>query len=71
MAEFKSGRGGVRKGAGRPKGKQSVAERDRRDRLGIRLPAYMIEWLRGQDLNPGQLIEIALIQKYGKEIHGK
>lgn len=68
MAEFKSGRGGVRKGAGRPKGKRSVADRDRRVRLGIRLPAYMVEWLRDNEKTPGHLIEVALWETYLREI---
>jgi hypothetical protein len=71
MAEFKSGRGGARKGAGRPpgKGKSRVGDRDRRERIGIRLPAHMIEWLRDQrNINPGRLIETALTNTYGREI---
>ena len=66
--KFKSGRGGARKGAGRPIGKGSVTDRDRRVRLGIRLPAHMIEWLRSQDHNPGRVIETALWETFGKEI---
>ena len=65
---FKSGRGGVRKGAGRPIGKTSVQDKDRRDRIGIRLPAHMIEWLRSnRGVNPGRLIEYALLNTYGSE----
>jgi hypothetical protein len=64
MNKFKSGRGGARKGAGRPK----LDDRDRRDRLGIRLPAHMIEWLRDQEKNPGHMIELALWETFGKEI---
>ena len=71
MAEFKSGRGGARKGAGRPpgKGKKLVPDQDRRERIGIRLPAYMIEWLRGhRGVNPGRIIESALMHLFDKEI---
>ena len=69
-AELKSGRGGARKGAGRPpgKGKRRVPDRDRRERIGIRLPAHMIEWLRDQDLNPGRIIEIVLMDTFRREI---
>jgi hypothetical protein len=68
--EFKSGRGGARKGAGRPpgKGESRVSDRDRRERIGIRLPAHMIEWLRKQVKNPGQVIELALWDRFGKLI---
>ena len=65
---FKSGRGGARKGAGRPRGKRNVADRDRRKRIGIRLPAYIIDWLREQEKNPGRVIEIALWETYAGEI---
>ena len=61
------GRGGPRKGAGRPKG-QVVPDRDRRERLGIRLPAWMVDWLRSQPLNPGQVIEAALWKTHRKEL---
>ena len=69
-AELKSGRGGARKGAGRPpgKGKSRVSDRDRRERIGIRLPAYMVEWLRAQKMNPGQVIELALLYRFCKLI---
>lgn len=66
--QFKSGRGGARKGAGRPKGKTSVSDRDRRGRLGIRLPIHIIEWLRDQEKSPGHVIELALWETFSKEI---
>jgi hypothetical protein len=68
MRKFKSGQGGARKGAGRPAGKKSVTARDRRVRLGIRLPAYVVAWIRDQDNNPGRVIELALWETYSKEI---
>lgn len=70
MEKFKSGRGGARAGAGRPpgKGKSRVSDRDRRERIGIRLPAHIIKWLRAQDLNPGRMIEIVLMNSFRKEI---
>ena len=71
--EFKSGRGGKRPGAGRPQGtgKPIKTDAQRRRRLGIRLPGYLVDWIRAQDQNPGQIIEAALIEKYGHLIGDK
>jgi hypothetical protein len=61
---FKSGRGGKRRGAGRPKG-TTIPPEKRRKPFGVRLPLWLIEWVRSQDTPSGRLIERALIQTYG------
>ena len=68
--EFKSGRGGKRAGAGRPQGtgKPIKTAAQRRQRLGIRLPGYLVDWIRAQEDNPGQVIEAALLEVHGHEI---
>lgn len=68
--EFKSGRGGKRPGAGRPQGtgKPIKPAGERRQRLGIRLPVYLVEWIRTQQDNPGQVIEAALLKAHGHAI---
>lgn len=79
MNKFKSGQGGARKGAGRPVGKKSVTARDRRIRLGIRLPAHMVQWLKDFDRrnvtqrkteleNPGRVIELAIWETFSREM---
>ena len=60
----KPGRGGARPGAGRPAGSKSQTEANRRIRFQIRLPRYVVEWLRGQDRSAGRIIEAALKNKY-------
>ncbi len=67
---FKSGKGGARRGAGRPRGtgKRIVSDNDIRLRLGLRLPAYILRWVRRQDITPGRLIEIALLKSFKDEI---
>lgn len=62
MNKFKSGRGGQREGAGRPKGifKPIKAPEDRRQTIGVRLPAAMVAWLKSHTEPAGRLIERAL-----------
>ena len=49
--KFKSGRGGARPNAGRPKGirKPIKPESERRQTIGVRLPAWMVQWLKNHD----------------------
>lgn len=58
--EWKSGRGGARPGAGRPK----IDPKLKRVQIGSFLPGWMVAWLRRQDRTQGEIIEEALIEKY-------
>ena len=70
QVQYDSGRGGPRKGAGRPKGATSVDPALKRDQITIRLPRWLIEWLRSpiketedcvlRASYPGNIIEHAL-----------
>ena len=64
--KFKSGRGGARPNAGRPKGirKRIKPESERRQTIGVRLPAWMVQWLKNHDDPAGRVIERALIMTY-------
>ena len=66
MMEFKSGRGGARPNAGRPKGirKPIKPESERRQTIGVRLPRWMVQWLKKHDEPAGRLIERALFMTY-------
>ena len=59
---FKSGRGGKREGAGRPKG--TTIEHPRMT-FGTRLPDWMVERLKAEDKPASQTIEEALMQYWG------
>lgn len=74
--KFKSGRGGARVGAGRPKGtgKRIVDPAVRRERIDIRLPAYVVAFLREESirsLNPSQMVEVALNEVWGPGLSAK
>jgi len=56
-------RGGKRPRSGRPKG-STIPEDQKRHRYQIRLPGYVIEWLRGQPESAGRLVERALCMVY-------
>ena len=60
---FKSGRGGPRPGAGRPKG-STIPEGEKRKRFQVRLPQHIIKWLREQPESAGRLVERALVKVY-------
>lgn len=62
MKTFASNHGGRRAGAGRPKGtgKSIVAEDKKRKTIGVRLPQYMVAWLKNHNSPAGRLIEEAL-----------
>ena len=64
--KFKSGRGGVRPNAGRPKGirKPNKLETERRQTIGVRLPPWMVQWLKNHDEPAGRIMEEALINYY-------
>ena len=65
MGNFKSGRGGARPGAGRPKG-PSIPDHLRRVKLTkFRLPQWIIDWLDEQPESGGRVIERALIMTCG------
>jgi hypothetical protein len=68
--KFKSGRGGIREGAGRKKGSTGpyLADLVRRKRFQVRLPGYLVEWLRSEDRAAGRIVEDALMLAHGKDI---
>jgi len=53
-------RGGKRKGAGRPK----LPASKKRSMVSIKLPGFIVKWLRSQEQSQGKLIEKALIETY-------
>ena len=59
---FKSGRGGKRKGAGRPKG--TTIEHPRMT-FGTRLPDWMVERLKAEPIPASRIIEEALLKYWG------
>jgi len=63
---FESGRGGARPGAGRPKGIHTPikAQAVKRQTIGVRLPAWMVEWVKGQNEPAGRIIEKAIINTF-------
>lgn len=66
--KFQSGRGGRREGSGRKAGVSYLDDSVRRQRFQIRLPGYLIEWIREQPESNGRLIEQALMSAYGEKI---
>ena len=56
----KSRRGGKRAGAGRPHGSTHVDPEMRRVRVHVRLPQWIADYLKGQPVPAGRIIEIAL-----------
>jgi hypothetical protein len=56
-------RGGPRPGSGRPKG-SVIPEDQRRLRYQVRLPRYVIEWLRNHPESAGRLVERAVCMVY-------
>ena len=57
MGEFRSGRGGQRQGAGRPKG---TTKADKKIRVSYRLAVDVVEYLRGHDMPAARVIERAV-----------
>ena len=67
IKERKSKRGGKREGAGRKKGK-ILNDSMRRRRHTVRLPGWLIDWLRAQPGSKGQLIESAIVKRHAINI---
>lgn len=61
-------KGGERLGAGRPTGRRSVDEINRRIQFQVRLPRYVVEWLRSEKETATEIIERSLIEKHRNEI---
>ena len=59
-------RGGKRTGAGRPLGSK-MDQRFRRDRLDIRLPRWLMRWLKGQRKPASRVVEGALVETFNLE----
>lgn len=57
---IRSGHGGVRPGAGRPKGSIRPSKPDRRINVNVLLPPFLVQWLQNQPSSQGRLIEEAL-----------
>lgn len=53
-------RGGYREGAGRPAVKQKIKKQQ-----SGRLPGWIVDWLKSQPGKPAEIIEQALIEKFG------
>ncbi len=53
----KPGRGGRRKGAGRPKGSTHIPPEFKRVRISLRLPQHLVDWLKAQPIPIGTFIE--------------
>jgi hypothetical protein len=65
--KFKSGRGGRRKGGGRPKGSTISPHFKRVNLTGFRLPQWIVDWIKLQGRSGGRVIEEALIMHYKLE----
>jgi len=63
---FKSGRGGAREGAGRPKGirKKIKSPSEYRQTIGVRLPAWIVDWIKAHPDPAGRIIENAILKTY-------
>jgi len=62
--KFKSGRGGWRKGGGRPKGSTISPHLKRVNLTGFRLPQWIVDWIKSQEKSGGRIIEDALVKYY-------
>ena len=62
--KFKSGRGGQRKGGGRPKGSTISPHLKRVNLPDFRLPLWIVDWIKSQERSGGRIIEEALIKHY-------
>ena len=65
--KFKSGRGGMREGGGRPKGTTISPHLKRVNLNNFRLPQWIVDWIKSQDYSGGRIIEEALINYYNLE----
>jgi hypothetical protein len=57
------GRGGWR-GGGRPKGSTLSPQIKRVMLTGIRLPQWIVDWIKCQEISGGRVIEEALVEHY-------
>jgi len=62
--KFKSGRGGRRKGSGRPKGSTISPHLKRVNLPDFRLPQWIVDWIKSQERSGGRMIEEALVKYY-------
>jgi len=62
--KFKSGRGGSRKGSGRPKGSKIEPSLKRVGLTGFRLPQWIVDWIKSHGRSGGRIIEEALVKYY-------
>ena len=62
--KLKSGRGGSRKGSGRPRGSTILPPLKRVGLTGFRLPQWVVDWIKSQDRSGGRMIEEALVKHY-------
>ena len=62
--KFKSGRGGYRKGGGRPKGSIKPPNLKRINLNDFRLPQWIVDWLKAQPESGGRLMEEAIVNYY-------
>ena len=62
--KFKSGRGGRRKGGGRPKGSTISPQLKRVNLPNFRLPRWIVDWIKSQERSGGRVIEEALVKHY-------
>jgi hypothetical protein len=69
--KFKSGRGGYRKGGGRPKGSTMPPHLKRVNLNDFRLPQWIVDWLKAQDYSGGRLMEEAIVKYYKLKPPGK
>jgi hypothetical protein len=59
----KKGRGGWR-GGGRPKGSTIAHDIKRIILTGVRLPQWIVDWIKSQEKSGGRVIEEALVEHY-------
>ena len=62
--KFKSGRGGRRKGGGRPKGSTISPHLKRVNLPDFRLPQWIVDWVKSQERSGGRMIEEAMVKHY-------
>ena len=62
--KFKSGRGGWRKGGGRPTGSTISPHLKRVNLPDFRLPQWIVDWIKSQERSGGRVIEEACIKHY-------
>ena len=61
---FKSGRGGLREGSGRPKGSTKPEHLRRVNLNDFRLPQWIVDWLKAQPESGDRMMEEAIVKYY-------